>query len=269
MPDDNQSPTGTPSLDLELEAAAGGQQPTQPTAPPIPDKYRNKSVEELIQMHQNAERRLSQQGNELGEMRRIADGLIGIAKPRQDNVRTAPERKPVTVDSLLSNPEQALTSTIEQSTVAQRADATAQRVDNLETGLAQARFENRYPSFQEDLQNPEFLDWVKKNPTRQKLAAGAFQGSYDAATDLWSLWEEAKASRPQAPARDTNKAVQDARVMRQGASEGQEPKKVYSRAKLMTLRERVADGDPTAVAQWNNQEFQTALINAYAEGRVR
>lgn len=260
----------TPSLDLELEAAAGGQQPAGTVqAPKIPDKYQGKSIEDLIQMHQNAERRLSQQGNELGEMRRIADGLIGIAKPKE-NVRPAPvERKPVTVDSLLSNPEQALPHTIEQSTVAQRADATAQRVVELEASLARNAFEQRFPTHQEDLNNPEFLDWVKKNPARQKLAAGAYQGNYEAASDLWSLWDEAKGTQAPAPKTDGKAAAQAARVMRQGATEGTEPAKNYSRAKLMALRERVADGDPAAVSQWNNLEFQKALEKAYAEGRVR
>lgn len=265
MPDDS-----TTSLDLELESAAGGQQPTTTTvSDSVPDKYRNKSIDDLIQMHQNAERRLSQQGNELGEMRRIADGLIGVTKSRQENVRTTPERKPVTVDSLLSNPEQALTQTIEQSNVAQRTEAVASRVEDLEATIARNAFENRFPSANEDMQNPDFIEWVKKNPARQKMAGAAYQGNYTAAADLWSLWDEVKGQRTQAPTKDNSKTVQAARVMRQGATEGQEPKKVYSRAKLMALREKVADGDAAAVAQWNNTEFQSALIQAYAEDRVR
>lgn len=266
MPD-NQAP----AIDLELEPAPSGQQTTEPTAPTIPDKYRGKSVEELIQMHQNAERRLSQQGNELGEMRRIADGILGLSKAKpQENARTTPvERRPVTVDSLLNNPEQALTQTIEQSPVAQRAEATAQRVDDLEASMARNAFESRFPSFNEDMQNPEFLEWVKKNPARQKLAAAAYQGRYDAATDLWSLWDEVKGAQAPAPKADNRAAVQAAKVVRQGATESVEPKRIYSRAKLMGLRERVADGDPAAVAQWNNLEFQQALIQAHAEGRVR
>lgn len=272
MPD-NQSPTGAPSVDdFILETPNTSQTPTAdpPAEPQIPDKYRGKSVADLIEMHQNAERRLSIQGNELGEMRRIADAVIGAAKPK-DNARTVPERKPVTVDSLLSNPEHALTQTIEQSPVAQRADATAVRVDELEATIARNAFETRYPDAPADMQNPQFLEWVRKNRTRQGLAAQAYQGNYHAAAELWSLWDEVKGAQTPAvtPKPDAKAAVAAARVVRQGANEGAEPARIYSSAKLMALRERVQDGDQAAVATWNNPAFQTSLIQAYAEGRVR
>lgn len=268
MPD-NQAPLD--DLDLLQPAAppAASQEPTaEPNQPPtLPDKYRGKTIEDLIEMHQNAERRLSQQGNELGEMRRIADGIIGI-KQRDNATRPTPQpRAPVTVEKLLENPEQALTSTIEQSTVAQRTNAVAQRVEALEANVAKTRFESAYPDYQQDMNNPEFLEWVRKNPVRSQLGQAAYQGNYEAATGLWSLWQEAKGSQAPAPSAG-REAARAARVQRQGAS-GEQPAKVYSREKLMQLRERVQNGDSAAVAQWNRQDFQNALIQAYAEGRVR
>jgi hypothetical protein len=274
MPDNDQTPTGAPTddLDLELEAASGGTPQSgteQVETKQIPDKYRGKSVDDLIEMHQNAERRLSQQGNELGEIRRIADQLIGV-KP-VDNATKAPERKAVTVEALLENPDQVLNQTLETSSVAQRAQAAEARVDRLEQSISQSQFVSKFKDYKQDLDNPEFIDWVKKNPLRTQLAAAAYQNNFNAASSLWEMWDERNqmvgAVKPKG---DTGRQqrVQDARTEKNGASETP-PAKTYSRAKLMQLRERVADGDAQAVAKWNDPEFQAGLIKAYEENRVR
>ena len=53
--------------DTELE--------TQPE-PTIPEKYAGKSLEEVIEMHQNAERILGKQGMEVGHQRKLIDSLM-------------------------------------------------------------------------------------------------------------------------------------------------------------------------------------------------
>lgn len=273
MPDLNSSPNGATSDDLFLELEAPNVTSNkQEESKQTPDKYRGKSVDDLIEMHQNAERRLSQQGNELGEVRRLADSLIGVKQQTEATAKRAPERKPITVEALLDNPDKVLEQKLEESSVAQRADSAATRLDHLESSIAQQKFVSKFPKFQEDINNPDFMEWVKKNDLRANLAANAYQQNFDAAASLWGLWEEHKeVAGSAASAATKNQARQklnQARTEKQGASEGA-PAKTYSRAKLMALREKVADGDPVATAQWNDEGFQSNLIQAYAENRVK
>jgi len=273
MPDSNQTPSGVPLDDFALETQDTGTavvQPSEtPASPTIPSKYQGKSVEDLISMHQNAERRLSQQGNELGEVRKLADQLIGVRTT--ENTKRVEVRKPVTVDDLLADPEKVLTSTID-ATAGQRASAQEQRLNDLETNVAQTAFLTKYPSAGQDTNNPDFIEWIKKNPLRTQLATRAYHNDYNAATDLWSLWDEHKGETASgaagARAAQRKQIVQNATTQRGGNSEGAPPK-AYSRAKLMELRMQVADGVPAAVARWNDEKFQAGLIAAYAAGQVK
>ena len=42
----------------------------------IPDKYRGKSVAEIVRMHQEAEKLLGRQSSEVGELRKVVDSYI-------------------------------------------------------------------------------------------------------------------------------------------------------------------------------------------------
>lgn len=270
MPIDSSPGQGAPLDDLALELAEVGSttDTEQSTETQIPDKYKGKSVDDLITMHQNAERRLSQQGNELGEVRKLADQLIGV-KTKENAQRQEP-RKPVTVDALLADPEQVLTQTLATSPIAQKQVDQDQRLNNLEASVQQREFVRSYPDFAKDMQNPDFIDWIKRNPVRQQLGHAAYQSDYVAAANLWSLWEEQKqlvGTPDKANAR--KQVVTNAMTMKGGSSGEATPPKTYSRAKLMELRAKVADGDPAAVARWNDEEFQSKLVEAYQKGLVK
>lgn len=270
MPDSDQLPSGVPMDDFALETQDTTQvvrQPSEETTSTVPAKYAGKTVDDLISMHQNAERRLSQQGNELGEVRKLADQLIGVRT--QENTKRAEVRQPVTVDALLADPEKVLTQTID-ATAGTRANAQEQRLQNLETSVAQRDFTSRYPTAQADTNNPDFIEWIKKNPLRTQLAASAYNNDYNAANNLWSLWEEHKGDHGRVETRQAQRkqTVQNATTTRGGSSEGA-PAKTYSRVKLMELRAQVADGVPAAVTRWNDEKFQAGLIEAYRNGQVK
>ena len=42
----------------------------------LPEKYRGKSVKDIIAMHQNAEKLLGKQSSEVGELRKVVDNFI-------------------------------------------------------------------------------------------------------------------------------------------------------------------------------------------------
>ena len=63
---------------LEIEADEIQQEVEQPQIeePTIPEKYQNKSLEEVVQMHQEAEKLLGRQSSEVGELRKVVDDYI-------------------------------------------------------------------------------------------------------------------------------------------------------------------------------------------------
>ena len=45
-------------------------------APKIPEKYAGKSLDEIVKMHQEAEKLIGRQAQEVGEVRKLADSLL-------------------------------------------------------------------------------------------------------------------------------------------------------------------------------------------------
>lgn len=254
--------------DLELDEANPSVEHVTKT-PTVPTKYAGKSVEDLIQMHQNAERALSRQGNEAGELRRLADAII--TGQTQNNAKKEAV-KPLNVQTLLDDPEQALTQALERSPVAQRQQTQEQRLNELEGQISYNEFVSKHTNYQEDASSPEFLKWVQKNHIRSQLAIRADKHDYRAAKDLFDLWDEYKeVANVDDKVADIQQQRQDklnkVRTTRSAASEGRVVAK-YSRAKLMALRMRVQDGEPDALAKWNDPQFQADMLAAYSEKRV-
>lgn len=253
--------------DLDLfEMEATGQPVSKSET--IPDKYKGKTVEDLVQMHQNAERLISRQGAETGQLRRMADEILQLKKPTTETRQAA--RTPVTVETLLNDPEKALQSAVSASDVAQRATAAEARVERLESSIAETTFVSRHKDFAKDLNDPAFIDWVNKSPVRVALGAAAAEKKFEAATNLWDLWEEHKeltatsddAETPKVKAKSVPNGVKSAPATIKG-------KPIYSRAKLMELRMKAADPDSPEHARYYDPTFQANMHTAYAEDRVK
>ena len=48
----------------------------EPAKVEIPEKYKGKSLEDIVKMHQEAEKLIGRQAQEVGEVRRLADELL-------------------------------------------------------------------------------------------------------------------------------------------------------------------------------------------------
>ncbi len=60
----------------------------------VPEKYQNKSLEEVVQMHQEAEKLLGRQSSEVGELRKVVDDYISnqtTAPPAPQQQHVEPE----------------------------------------------------------------------------------------------------------------------------------------------------------------------------------
>lgn len=242
------------------------QQAGQTQEAELPEKYRGKTAAEIAEMHRNAESELGRARNEIGQVRRLADELLGINRAqaaRTEGVNQS-QRKPLTPDDLLSNPEQAVTAVV-KAEADQREQAQGDRLSRLESELMLARFERKHPEYRSTMEDPKFVEWVQKSSLRGRLAQAAGAGDYTAADELFTLYGEAQAVTQTTQRSSTDQARQAglARTGGQvaaGATNPNSGKQIWSRTKLMEMRLN------------NPEEFerlQPEILRAYAEKRVR
>lgn len=232
----------------------------------VPEKYKGKNVNDVIKMHMEAEKERSRLGNEVGTLRSMADQLLGLQREKTQTPREP--RKPITVDELLANPEESLEKAIQENP---EVTATKQELQRMRLEVAQSKFERDFPSYQEDIADPAFGEWIKANKARNALGISANSGDYEAASALWSMWEERKQDLAEIKTKkkELTKKAEKLGTLEGSGVTGLETEKIYSRVDLMELNRKALAGDPEAKAKWNDPTFQAERLKAYAEKRVR
>ena len=239
----------------------------QPDAP-YPEKFKGKSLDDVIGMYSSLESEYGRRSNEIGQLRRLTDQLLGLEQAKRDSGTVKSPPKKITGDDLFNDPDTAISERV-KALAEERASATDARVSNLEQSLAEAAFERRHGGFRSTMETPEFLDFVKGSNYRRNLVVKAAQNDWDAADELFGLFEERQAlTASAAPAKDeqlgeARKAglVKSGGSSASGAVKRQTGKKIYSRAELIDLRiNRPEEFD---------RRYQEEFMPAYAEGRVK
>ena len=222
----------------------------------IPDKYRGKSLEDIVKMHQEAEKLIGKQAQEVGEVRKLADELL---KQQLSTTQQVPTKEETEVD-FFEDPKKAVQSAVEKHPDVLAAKDAALRLKRME---AQAKLQQKHPDLGEIVQNNDFVEWVKASPMRMKLYAEAdTQFDTDAADELLSTFKELKAVRQQ-QSRSDGEAVRQqslkAAAVDVGGT-GESSKKVYRRADLIRLRMT----DPARYEALSDE-----IMKAYSENRVK
>lgn len=228
----------------------------------VPEKYKGKSLQDVIQMHQEAEAKASRLGNEVGQLRAIRS-----LEPKKE-----PVKKDVSVDDLLENPESAVETVINQAPVVRE---TREKIDQIEQDLHRQSFLTKYPDFKSDL-SEDFYQWATSNQVRKAIAEEADKGNYQAATALWDMWSERKdlvdaQSKAEAKAKkekEKAKALKDG-MLESGNGSTTENTKIFSRREIQDLKYRAAMGERKAQSIVNDPVWQAEVHRAYAEGRAR
>jgi putative ubiquitin-RnfH superfamily antitoxin RatB of RatAB toxin-antitoxin module len=225
------------------------------TKPIIPEKYQGKSVDDIIRMHQEAEKLIGKQAQEVGEVRRLADDLI------KQNLQT--NHKPIVEEpevDFFEDPQKAIRRTVDQHPdvlAAKQATQDFKRM-NIQQKLAAT-----HPDFQQVVQDAGFTEWVKASPVRLGLYAKA-DGEYDfdSANELLSTYKQLKQVQTKQVAAVDNTVRQQslkAASVDVGGT-GESSKKIYRRADLIQLRMRDPD---------RYEALQPEIMAAYAEGRIK
>jgi hypothetical protein len=222
----------------------------------LPEKYRDKSLDEIVKMHQEAEKLIGKQAQEVGEVRKLADELIkqNLGSRQQQTRQEEPE-----VD-FFENPQKAV-----QRTVDNHPDILAARQVTLEMKRAQIqqRLAQEHPDFGEIAKEQDFANWVKSSPVRIKIFEQADSGyDYDSANELLSTYKQLRTVKSKQVSDEgevTRKQNLKAVGVDVGGS-GESSKKVYRRADLIQLQLR----DPDRYAALSDE-----IMQAYVEKRVR
>jgi hypothetical protein len=222
----------------------------------LPEKYRDKSLDEIVKMHQEAEKLIGKQAQEVGEVRKLADELIkqNLGSRQQQTRQEEPE-----VD-FFENPQKAV-----QRTVDNHPDILAARQVTLEMKRAQIqqRLAQEHPDFGDIARDQDFANWVKSSPVRIKIFEQADSGyDFDSANELLSTYKQLRTVKSKQVSDEgevTRKQNLKAVGVDVGGS-GESSKKVYRRADLIQLQLR----DPDRYAALSDE-----IMQAYVEKRVR
>jgi hypothetical protein len=225
------------------------------TKPTVPEKYQGKSVDDIIRMHQEAEKLIGKQAQEVGEVRKLADDLI------KQNLQST--HKPIVEEpevDFFEDPQKAIRKTVDQHPDVLAAKQATQEFKRMNI---QQKLAATHPDFQQVVQDAGFTEWVKASPVRLGLYAKA-DGEYDfdSANELLSTYKQLKQVQTKQVAAVDNTARQQslkAASVDVGGT-GESSKKIYRRADLIQLRMR----DPERY-----EALQPEIMAAYAEGRIK
>ena len=224
----------------------------------LPDKYRGKSVEELVRMHQEAEKLLGRQSSEVGELRQVVDSYIQTQLKQQN----APQQEE-TVDDVdfFTDPEAAVQRAINNHPKIREAEQVSAQYKKT---TAMSQLQANHPDMTEIIQDPKFAEWIKASKVRTRLFAEADQNyDYEAADELFSLWKERKAIVSKTANLEKQERKQTVRSASTGGARGsteKAPRKIYRRQDIINLMKN----DPERYLALADE-----ITKAYAENRVK
>jgi hypothetical protein len=222
----------------------------------VPDKYKGKAFEDIVKMHQEAEKMIGRQAQEVHEVRSLADQLLKrqLESDKAVTVESAPE-----VD-FFENPQDSIKRAIENNPAVIEAKQANLELKRMKTAQQLA---SKHPDFGTIANDTGFQEWVKASPIRLNLYAKAdAEFDFGSADELLSTYKELKQVRnnnvQEAGKKQQAQALRAAGVDTSGS--GEVAKKVYRRADLIRLK--MTDPD-------RYELLQPEIMAAYQQGRVK
>ena len=225
-----------------------------PTEDELPSHYRGKTPAELIKMHQEAESRLGQQGEEVGKLRGIVDDFI-LKQTKSNEPEEAEE-----ID-YFADPDKAVEHKIKNHPTIKQLEQLGVQMQQSQTLSA---LQQKHPDLKEIALSPDFQKWIMGSKVRQQLYEQANnQYNYDAADELFSTWKEIRNVTKQTVEVERKERKQALNAASTGGASGSTEapsKKIYRRADIIELMRT----DPKRYQAMSNE-----IMQAYRENRVR
>ena len=224
----------------------------------LPEKYKGKTAAEIAKMHEEAEKLIGRQANEVGELRKLTDEILKHQLSSQPK-----QQEEVSEVDFWSDPDTYLNKKLET-----HPDILAARQLQLQTRMQQtaAMLQQNHPDFQQIASSQDFQDWVAKSKVRTELYVRADKDfDYDSADELLSSYKAIRGVKQEIAqqqvkdlAENRNKQLKAASVDSGGGNVTSA--KIYRRTDLIRLKMT----DPSRY-----EALQPEIMAAYAEGRVK
>lgn len=244
----------------EVEQEATEQEVAE-QAEDLPEKYQNKSVKEIVQMHQEAEKLAGRQSSEVGELRKVVDDFI----LQQTTQLSTPKKEEVSDIDFFTDPDSSVKATVQKMLDNDPRLKEAQTTSlHLKKEKALGVLQKNHPDMTEILQDTKFQAWKDGSKFRAKLYEQAdTQFDFEAADELMTLWKERQDVTKQTLAVETQarkQALKNASTSGARGTAESDSRKMYRRADIIKLMKEDPD---------RYQAMSDEIMKAYAEGRVR
>ena len=249
--------------DLSSEVTPEETEPSQEVTPEasepeaVPEKYNGKSLEDVVRMHQEAEKLLGRQSSEVGDLRKVVDSYINTQLD-------TPQAAPVAEEEIdfYSDPEAAMSRAINNHPSVKAAEEST-RAYKQQTSMA--TLQKSHPEIPEIVADPKFAEWIQASPVRTRMFVAADQHfDMESANELFSLWKDrsgAVQQTLQAEKETRSKAVKEgSNGNARGNPDSGSSKKIYRRTDLINLMQN----DPDRYMSMSDE-----IQRAYAEKRVK
>ena len=217
----------------------------------LPEKYKGKSLKDIVEMHREAEKLLGRQSSEVGELRKVVDTYI--------QSQVAPKETEEEVD-FFDDPQTAINNAIEKHPKIREAEEISNQYRKNDTLV---RLKAKYGDLEEIVQDPNFAEWVKSSRIRTQLYVMADQQSdFDAADELLGNWVERKSIASQTAELEKKSRKESVKKASTGnvRGTGESSRKTYRRSDIIRLMKE----DPDRYAAMSDE-----IMKAYQEGRVK
>jgi hypothetical protein len=221
----------------------------------IPNKFQNKSIEDVAKSYSELEKSFGRQAQELGDARKLADQLV--QRELDSETKQAPQEAE-NVEFDYDNPLESISKLVDQ-----KLKPVRDKLTKADAVTAEQQLKSKHPDYIDVVNTNEFNEWVNSSNVRMDLYARANNNlDLDAADELLNNF---KALSPKAE--DTSKGEKQQKVQERVAdmstesgSSGQTSTKIFKRNEIINLRTH------NPAKYW---EMAEEIRQAYADGRVR
>lgn len=241
----------------------------QPATPDedIPEKFKGKSVKEIVDSYKQLESQYGRMANDLGQQRHLTDRLLNLKRENDLSANGGTPRKveipQIKATDLADNPSQAIDQVV-QARLAAKEQEQQMTAAELARQAAAQRLVADHPDYQNYVNNQEFMTWVQGSALRRSAASRAQAGDFDEGNALLTEFKEHKKAvsrqTEESNLEGARKASLESGSRGAGAEKGQG--KTYRRADLLELQMTNPD-------KYYSDDFQRVILKAYAEGRVK
>lgn len=262
---------------LEAEVSDNQESEVEETSAPaqtsnidIPERFQGKSIEEVVASYRELEAKFGQQGNEMGELRKLADQLL-----TRDLHQQAPKSDDLDLDEtdFITSPQEAVNKLVQQR-LEQELGPLKKQLEETKNQQTLATLETKHPEMREIVAEPAFQEWILSSNARQQNWQAASAGDFDQADELFRQYKEYV--RPKKEVKASDPALQQAAKTQEQLNEletaaaldtgnaktgpdGAKRKPVFQRARLIRMQLE----EPLRY-----RELQPEIMLAYQEGRV-